>query len=76
MKMAHTATMAAALIAALAVAWKAPGFIGESPQAQANHLIAPHSPATEPNRKFVPRVGRHRWAHRHLASGAGFFGHQ
>jgi uncharacterized protein involved in high-affinity Fe2+ transport len=56
MKTAHAATVAAALIAALVAAWKAPGFDTESPKAQAKHMAAPQSPASEQNRKFVPRV--------------------
>ncbi len=56
MKTAHTAAVAAALVAALLVAWKAPGFVIESPKAQATDLVAPHSPAPEQNKRLVPRV--------------------
>jgi uncharacterized protein involved in high-affinity Fe2+ transport len=56
MMTAHRTTVAAALIAALVVVWKAPVFETESPTAQAKHLTAPHSPASEQNREFVPRV--------------------
>ncbi len=56
MKRAHRAAMAAALIAALIVAWKAPGFVIESPKAQTRDLAARPSPALEQNRRLVPRI--------------------
>ncbi len=56
MKTAHTAAVAAALIAALLVAWKAPKFVIESPKAQATDLTAPRSSASEEDRRLVPRV--------------------
>jgi uncharacterized protein involved in high-affinity Fe2+ transport len=56
MKTAHPATVAAALIAALVVAWKAPGFDTEILTAQAKHFVHPDAPASEQDRKFVPRV--------------------
>ena len=56
MKTAHTAAVAAVLVMALFVAWKAPGFVIESPKAEAKHLANPHSPAPEQNRRLVPRI--------------------
>ncbi len=56
MKTAKKVTVAAALAAALLVAWKAPGFIIESPRAQTKDLTAQHSATSEQAGKFIPRV--------------------
>ena len=56
MKTAKKVTVAAALAAALLVAWKAPGFIIESPRAQTKDLTAPRSATSEQAGKFIPRV--------------------
>jgi uncharacterized protein involved in high-affinity Fe2+ transport len=56
MKTAHMAAVALALTGALFATWKVPGFIIESPEAQATDLVAQHPPASEQNTKFVPRV--------------------
>jgi hypothetical protein len=56
MKTAKIVTAAAALVAALLVAWKAPGFIIESPKAQAKDPVAPHPSTSEQGRTFIPRV--------------------
>jgi uncharacterized protein involved in high-affinity Fe2+ transport len=56
MKTAKSATVAAALVAALLVAWKAPGLVIESPKAQIKDPVALPSSTSEQDRKFIPRV--------------------
>ncbi len=56
METANTAAVAAVLVAALFVAWKASEFDIEGPRAQTKDLVAPLSLASEENRRLVPRV--------------------
>ena len=56
MKTAHTAAVAVALVMALFVAWKAPGFVIESPKAQATDLTTPRASRFEQDSRSVPRV--------------------
>jgi hypothetical protein len=56
MKTAHTAAVAVALVMALFVAWKAPGFVIESPKAQATDLATPRASRFEQDSRSVPRV--------------------
>ena len=56
MKTVHKVTVAAALVSALFVAWKAPDFVIESPNAQTTESAAPRPAAPEQSRRLVPRV--------------------